>query len=111
MARGNRKMSEKCEIEAKTLDDLLCPPHANLDHSGHLEAFDNCIACIRNERDELRALLLRISTDAAQTALEDPIRASRNWVCFSVAVLEEISWRSRDYQPSPPESSRGAGTE
>ena len=41
--------------DAKRLADLLCPPHANLDANGKLEPFDNCIACIRNERDELQA--------------------------------------------------------
>ena len=40
---------------AKKLSDLLCPPHANLDAAGHLEPFDNCIACIRVHRDELLA--------------------------------------------------------
>ena len=44
-----------CQPQAKSLSDLLCPPHANLDAAGHLEPFDNCIACIRAERDELRA--------------------------------------------------------
>jgi hypothetical protein len=44
-----------CQPQAKSLSDLLCPPHANLDAAGHLGPFDNCIACIRVERDELRA--------------------------------------------------------
>ena len=43
-----------CDCQpAKVLSELLCPPHANLDAIGHLEPFDNCIACIRVERDVL----------------------------------------------------------
>lgn len=38
---------------AKELSDLLCSVHANLDKAGKLKPFDNCIACIRNQRDEL----------------------------------------------------------
>ncbi len=38
---------------------LLCPVHASLDSRDELKPFDNCIACIRNERDELRAELQR----------------------------------------------------
>ncbi len=59
--------------EATSISELLCPPHASLDVNGHLPPFDNCIACIRNERDELRECLEAISTDIAQDALEDPI--------------------------------------
>lgn len=39
--------------EAGKLSDLLCPVHANLDAAGSLKPFNNCVACIRNERDEL----------------------------------------------------------
>ena len=39
--------------EAKRLTDLLCPIHASLDSRGALKPFDNCIACIRVQRDEL----------------------------------------------------------
>lgn len=35
------------------LTDLLCPVHSQLDANGHLELFDNCVACIRVQRDEL----------------------------------------------------------
>lgn len=58
--------------EAKKLTDLLCPVHANLESSGGLAAFDNCIACIRNERDELRA------APAAQ-AESSPLEPKFNW--------------------------------
>ena len=90
--------------EAKHLSELLCPPHAGLDKSGKLEPFDNCIACIRNERDELKSLLMRISTDCAQTALEDPLRAKDNWVLLSTPVREEIAWRSGEYARQSPAS-------
>jgi hypothetical protein len=40
--------------EDHNVNDLLCPPHANLAASGKLKSLDNCVACIRNERDELR---------------------------------------------------------
>lgn len=33
---------------------MFCPVHEELNRSGGLEPFDNCLACIRNERDELR---------------------------------------------------------
>ena len=32
----------------------LCPPHRNLWRAGHLEQPEKCLACIRNERNELR---------------------------------------------------------
>lgn len=37
--------------------ELLCPVHASLDARGKLEPFDNCIACIRVQRDELQLQL------------------------------------------------------
>jgi hypothetical protein len=43
------------EADAHSMSELLCPIHASLDKSGKLRPFDNCIACIHNERDELRA--------------------------------------------------------
>lgn len=45
------------------LDNLLCPVHASLDKRGDLKPFDNCIACIRNQRDELLSAL----ADAAKS--------------------------------------------
>lgn len=42
------------------------------------------------ELNELRQLVLRISTDCAQTQLEDPIRAADNWVMLSTPVSEDI---------------------
>jgi hypothetical protein len=39
--------------EAEKLAELLCPVHAHLDEIGKLADFDNCIACIRVQRDEL----------------------------------------------------------
>ena len=49
-------MSEaKKTPEAKLRSELLCPVHASLDERGKLKPFDNCIACIRVERDELQA--------------------------------------------------------
>ena len=41
--------------EAKLRSELLCPVHASLDATGKLKPFDNCVACIRVERDELQA--------------------------------------------------------
>lgn len=38
-------------------EELLCPIHKSLDDQDALEPFDNCIACIRVERDELRAIV------------------------------------------------------
>ena len=33
--------------------ERFCPPHQGLANSGNLEQFDNCIACIRAQRDQL----------------------------------------------------------
>jgi hypothetical protein len=48
---------EKLEAKRST---LLCPVHATLDSRDKLKPFDNCIACIRNERDELRSELKQL---------------------------------------------------
>jgi hypothetical protein len=60
--------------EAKRLSDLLCPVHASLDSRHDLTPFDNCIACIRVERDELREKLAtirdRIITDQTTSAAD-----------------------------------------
>lgn len=39
------------------LEVWLCPVHERLDKSGGLRPMDNCVACLRNERDELKALV------------------------------------------------------
>lgn len=39
------------------LEIWLCSPHKDMDATGSLKPLDNCVACLRNERDELRALL------------------------------------------------------
>jgi len=93
------------EDHAKELADLLCPPHANLDKNNHLEPFDNCIACIRNERDELRQLLLRISTDIGQTIIEDPIKSADGWTLLSKPVLADIA---AVFEMKPIQSERAA---
>ncbi len=61
--------------QAKELPELpCCPVHENLLRAGKLKPFDNCVVCIRNERDELRAqrdavvILLRAKTDDATWA-------------------------------------------
>lgn len=35
------------------LEVWLCPVHESLDKNGHLEPLDNCVACLRAQRDEL----------------------------------------------------------
>jgi hypothetical protein len=42
---------------------FLCGVHAELDKNGHLEAFDNCLACIRNENVELRDYKSKLPAD------------------------------------------------
>ena len=37
------------------LEVWLCPPHRSLDDARALKPLDNCVACIRAERDELEA--------------------------------------------------------
>lgn len=87
--------------EAKLRKELLCPPHASLDENGHLESFDNCIACIRVERDELRQLLLRISTDIGQTIIEDPIKSADGWTLLSKPVLADIAAQGFSFPALP----------
>jgi hypothetical protein len=54
---GSKAWCEPCSNgEARILADLLCPVHQRLDQIGKLQPFDNCIACIRNERDELKVV-------------------------------------------------------
>lgn len=35
------------------LEVWLCPVHKSLDDRGKLKPLDNCVACLRAERDEL----------------------------------------------------------
>lgn len=42
------------------LEIWLCPVHRQLDDSRQLTPLDNCVACIRVERDELRAKLANL---------------------------------------------------
>ncbi len=37
------------------LEIWLCPVHESLDNNGRLRPLDNCVACIRVQRDELLA--------------------------------------------------------
>jgi hypothetical protein len=48
------RMASHAFVPFDESSELLCPVHKNLDAEGKLKPFDNCIACIRNERDELR---------------------------------------------------------
>jgi GTP1/Obg family GTP-binding protein len=60
---------EKVEADKNT---LLCPVHASLDSRDKLKPFDNCIACIRNERDELRSKIHRLETIISYIEDVDP---------------------------------------
>jgi hypothetical protein len=42
-----------------------CPVHEELLRNGGTKPFDNCIVCIRNERDELREAMERSQRDTA----------------------------------------------
>lgn len=53
---------------------LFCPVHGALDARGELEAFDNCIGCIRVQKDELLAVLQRIHEGASRTAVDSRSR-------------------------------------
>jgi len=88
--------------EAKRLADLLCPPHAHLDAHGQLLPFDNCIACIRVERDELRAayppgeLRLREGLKA-----DDPVRRDREgWEAGVEAAAQRLQDEIADWAES-----------
>jgi hypothetical protein len=65
--------------------EFLCGVHADLDKSGKLRPFRNCLACIRNENTELEAErdALRAQVEQMRTALQcvwagvgDNLRAS-----------------------------------
>jgi hypothetical protein len=58
------------------LEVWLCPVHASLDEDGLLASLDKCVACIRVERDELRAELRAVHAgkDSKETALKVAIR-------------------------------------
>lgn len=73
------RYSELVRAEEKLQEiaaNFLCPIHKSLDDRDELKPFDNCIACIRNERDELRLdheqarAALKLATDALEMASE-----------------------------------------
>lgn len=41
----------------RSYGSVLCAVHRKADQTDTLPPFDNCVACIRNERDELRGLM------------------------------------------------------
>jgi hypothetical protein len=48
----------KAVVRAEEMPELpCCPPHEQMLKNGTTQPFDNCIVCIRNERDELRMQL------------------------------------------------------
>jgi hypothetical protein len=47
---------------------FLCGVHADLDRSGRLKAFENCLACIRNENIELLAKIADTSQGESHEA-------------------------------------------
>lgn len=53
---------------------MLCEPHWNLDQSDSLEPFDNCVACIRVERNELRTRFANTKriTEGIAAMLKEP---------------------------------------
>jgi uncharacterized OB-fold protein len=53
-AASRGKQVQELEEELIALRGSFCPPHLQLFNDGHLEPLDNCVVCIRNERDELR---------------------------------------------------------
>jgi hypothetical protein len=46
--------------QSPELEVWLCPVHHSLDSHGSLKPMDNCVACIRNDRDELLAIIREI---------------------------------------------------
>ena len=46
--------SSGTSVPQPELETWLCPVHQSLDDSRKLEPLDNCVACIRAERNELR---------------------------------------------------------
>jgi hypothetical protein len=57
------------------LETWLCPVHESLDKNGALEPLDNCVACLRSERDELRQ-----TSDRLAAALKAAYKIPRPWM-------------------------------
>ena len=59
------------------LEVWLCPVHKSLDESSGLRPLDNCVACIRNERDKLRARIKELEMDftRATEATEEVVKS------------------------------------
>lgn len=80
---------ELVEGEAESLNDLLCPIHANLDAIGKLKPFDNCVACIRVERDELRKRAEK--AEAKCEKLLSDYKSAKDLIAKFAQVLLEVS--------------------
>ena len=53
--------------ETPELEVWLCPVHESLDKNGGLKPLDNCVACLRVERDELLALVASLRAKEAKS--------------------------------------------
>jgi len=60
MTPGTEEAVSKNDLSAPELEVWLCPVHDSLDKCGNLKPLDNCVACIRVQRDELLAEVNRL---------------------------------------------------
>ena len=72
------------EAALELRDELLCPIHVQLDRADKLEPFDNCVACIRVERDELRRagkdleIQKRLINDSVEARIATALRGEKS---------------------------------
>lgn len=76
-AQGGKPNLKVCDIEVMKIVDRI----------------------VVRECNELIELLRRISTDVAQTIIEDPIQASKGWVLMSRPVLEDLQLTLHEFVP------------
>lgn len=76
------------------MDELLCPIHKSLDDAGKLEPLDNCIACIRAQRDELKATIVlteRALREISRQAADHPFATDIAILAQSGLDLEGVA--------------------
>lgn len=81
----------------KTKTAWLCPVHESLDKSGKLEPLDNCVACLRAERNELREQL-REARAALDAMTKERDRAAEAAIDLSkqLSAMQLERYRLRD---------------
>lgn len=91
------------EAPEKELAVWLCPVHQSLDDRGELRPLDNCVACLRVERDELRASIADASSPQRSSAALMPDDSERIKPGDTVEHVTD-GWRQTVLSiPNPPD--------